>query len=484
MPTRIGWCKRWAGPWAALAAARLARCLAPEGDAPRHDPFRRVLANAGWNLLATVLPLAAAVLAMPWLAQRLGTERFGLLALAWVLIGYFGLFEFGLGRALTKFVAERTGRPSAVDLPVVCSTTLGLAVAAGLVGGLVVAALAAWGDGWMARVPPALRTEVQQGLFIIALGIPPTVGTAAFRGMLEGLQRFKLLTAIRVPAGLLLFAAPALTAWYTPRLDWALASIVLTRWLLLAHAAPCWRALGLLMQRFSASWVRPLFAMGGWLTVSNVVSPVIVYADRFVIGGLLSATALAHYAAPFELVSRLLVLPVALAGALFPALAAAQSARGGATVTLADLQAARRLRRQALQLTLVTVLPLAVLGAAGATPLLGLWMGPEFADNGSMATRILLLGFVFNALAHIPFAALHGHGLARQTALLHLLELPLYLLCLVALVRQHGIEGAAAAWAGRAAFDLVALAWLLHRAERRLQHGAHGPVLAQGNDLT
>ena len=61
--------------------------------------FRRVLANTGWNLLATLLPLFAALLAMPWLAQQLGTERFGLLALAWVLIGYFGLFEFGLGRA-------------------------------------------------------------------------------------------------------------------------------------------------------------------------------------------------------------------------------------------------------------------------------------------------------------------------------------------------------------------------------------------------
>jgi O-antigen/teichoic acid export membrane protein len=442
-------------------------------------PFRRVLANAGWNLLASVLPLAAAVLAMPWLAQRLGTERFGMLALAWVLIGYFGLFEFGIGRALTKFVAERSGRPSAVDLPVVCSTALGLAVAAGLLGGLMVASLAAWGGAWMDRVPGPLQSEVRQGLLIIALGIPPTVCTAAFRGMLEGLQRFKLLTAIRVPAGVLLFAAPALTAVYTPRLDWALASIVLTRWLLLlAHAAPCWRALGLSMRCWRPAWVRPLLGMGGWLTVSNVVSPVIVYADRFVIGGLLSATVLAHYAAPFELVSRLLVLPVALAGALYPALAAAQSAPGGAMA--ADLQGARRLRQQALQMTLITVLPLALLGAVWATPLLGLWMGAEFADNGSMATRILLLGFVFNAVAHIPFAALHGHGLARQTALLHLLELPLYLLCLVTLVRHHGIEGAAAAWAGRAAFDLAALTWLLRRAERRLQHAQQGALLPKG----
>ena len=430
--------------------------------------FRRVLTNTGWNLVGTLLPLLAALWAMPWLAQRLGTERFGLLALAWVLIGYFGLFEFGIGRALTRFVAERAGRPEAAELPGLCSTATALAALAGLVGGAVVAAAAWWGGGWMSRVPPALQAEVANGLLVIALGIPPTVGTAAFRGMLEGLQRFKLLMAIRVPSGVLLFAAPCLTAAFSPRLDWALASIVLTRWLvLLVHAVPCRQAIAMSWQAVRGSWVGPLLRMGGWLTVSNVVSPVIVYADRFVIGGLLSAVAVAHYAAPFEMVSRLLVLPVALAGALFPALAAAQSA-AGTVAGVSSASAGALLRRQATLLTLAVVLPLALIGGAYATPLLAAWMGPEFAEQGSAATRILLLGFVFNAVAHIPFAALHGYGLARQTALLHLLELPLYLAGLVWLVQTHGIEGAATAWAARALLDLLALLALLARAERQM----------------
>ncbi len=421
--------------------------------------FRRVLSNTGWNLVANVLPLLAAVLAMPWLAQQLGIERFGLLTLAWVLIGYFGLFEFGLGRALTKFVAERHGRADAADLPAVCSTAVALAAVAGLLGSVLVAALGWWPGAWLQRVPQGLQAEAGRSLLVIALGIVPTVGTAAFRGILEGQQRFKLLTAIRVPSGVLLFLAPSVSAVFTPGLDWALASIVLTRWLVLwAHMVPCLASMPLRVGQVSRAWAAPLLRMGGWLTVSNVVSPVIVYADRFVIGALVSATALAHYAAPFEMVARLLVLPVALAGALFPALAAAQGAA-------ADAAAGRQLRRQASALTFAAVLPLALLGGAFAAPLLGAWMGPGFAENGSTATRILLLGFVFNALAHIPFAALHGLGLARQTALLHLAELPLYLVVLVLLVHAHGIEGAAAAWALRALADWLVLAQLLRRAE-------------------
>jgi O-antigen/teichoic acid export membrane protein len=423
--------------------------------------IRRVLANAGWNLLGTVLPLLAAAAAMPYLAQRLGTERFGLLTLGWVLIGYFGLFDFGLGRALTKLVAERVGRPSAAELPALCATGTTLAGAAGLGGGLLVAAVAWWVGAWMAGGAGALQHEATLGVLVIALGIPPTVGTAALRGILEGFQRFKLLTAIRTPAGVLLFAAPCASAWFTPRLDAALLAMVLTRWLLLlAHWWPCAAALELSLGLAQRRWVQPLLRLGGWLTVSNIVGPVIVYVDRFIIGALLSAAALAYYAAPFELVSRLLVLPVALSGALFPALAAAQGAGAGPGP-------GRRLRRQALGLTLAGVLPLALLGAVFAGPLLQAWMGDEFAQQGSRAMQILLLGFCFNAAAQMPFAALHGLGLARQTALLHLVELPLYLGLLLWLVRAHGIEGAAAAWALRGAFDWALLSLLLRRHEQR-----------------
>lgn len=422
--------------------------------------FRRVIANAGWNLLGNVLPLLAAAVAMPFLVERIGTERFGLLSLSWVLIGYFGLFDFGLGRALTKMVAERVGGVADGELPALCSTGTALACAAGLAGGLIIAVAASWSDLWLASWPPALHHEAAMGLLVVAVGIPPTVATAALRGILEGLQRFKLLMLIRVPAGVLLFAAPCVSAWFTPRLDVAIATIVVTRWLvLLAHLLVCVASIDVSANCVKRCWIGPLLRFGGWLTVSNVVGPVIVYADRFIIGAMLSVTALAYYAAPFELVSRLLILPVALSGALFPALASAHER---------DLAKGRALRGQSLQLIFAIVFPIALLGGVFASPLLGAWLGAEFAEHGSRPMRILLVGFAFNALAQVPFAAMHGYGLARQTALLHLVELPLYGAALLILVRSHGLEGAAAAWTIRGVFDMLALSWLVHNAERRM----------------
>ena len=49
-----------------------------------------------------LLPTLAGVVAIPRLVHSLGVDRFGLLSLAWIIVGYFSLFDMGMGRALTK----------------------------------------------------------------------------------------------------------------------------------------------------------------------------------------------------------------------------------------------------------------------------------------------------------------------------------------------------------------------------------------------
>jgi O-antigen/teichoic acid export membrane protein len=60
--------------------------------------------NAFYNFLGQAVPLLAAVVSVPYVIHGLGPERFGLLSLAWVVLGYFTIFDLGLGRATTKFI--------------------------------------------------------------------------------------------------------------------------------------------------------------------------------------------------------------------------------------------------------------------------------------------------------------------------------------------------------------------------------------------
>jgi O-antigen/teichoic acid export membrane protein len=416
--------------------------------------FRRVAANAGWNLLGNLLPLGAAIVAVPYLIGQMGTDRFGLLSLTWVLIGYFSLFDFGLGRALTKLIAERQVGSRNEELSSLCSSAIALVAVLGLVGMLVVAALIPFAGRWVDKLgDTALQQEANLTLVWVAAGVPLAVVTAAMRGILEGYQRFKLLNAIRIPAGIALFAAPCATAWFSPRLDLAVGAVVVTRLLiLLAHVAPCQRLVPLRVSQVKRLWAVPLLSFGGWLTVSNFIGPLIVYMDRFIIGAVLSASTVAYYTAPFEVVSRLLLFPAALTAALFPALTHAHGT---------EFLGARSLRRQAQLLTLAIMLPLALFGAVFAHQGLSMWLGDEFAVQSSRAMQLLMPGFVFNAMALIPFTTLHSLGRTRQTALLHLAELLPFVGLLFFMVRHWGLEGAALAWTLRAIVDWAAMTYLL-----------------------
>jgi O-antigen/teichoic acid export membrane protein len=66
----------------------------------------RIATNTLWNLVATAAPMPVALYTIPVLIAGLGKDRFVPLALAWTLIGYFTLFDLGLGRALTQMVSS------------------------------------------------------------------------------------------------------------------------------------------------------------------------------------------------------------------------------------------------------------------------------------------------------------------------------------------------------------------------------------------
>ena len=83
-----------------------------------HLTSGRLLAkNTVWNLVGGGAPMIVAVFCIPILIRGLGTSRFGVLTLAWALIGYASLFDLGLGRALTQMVAKKLGAGEDREFP-------------------------------------------------------------------------------------------------------------------------------------------------------------------------------------------------------------------------------------------------------------------------------------------------------------------------------------------------------------------------------
>src|SRR5438445_5815064 len=128
-----------------------------------HLTSGRLLAkNMIWNLIGSGAPMAVAVVCIPILIRGLGKERFGVLTLAWALIGYASLFDLGLGRALTQLAAKKLGAGEEREVPSLAWTSLLLMVVLGIVGAAAVFLISPWLVHSGLNVPDELEPETLQ----------------------------------------------------------------------------------------------------------------------------------------------------------------------------------------------------------------------------------------------------------------------------------------------------------------------------------
>jgi O-antigen/teichoic acid export membrane protein len=203
--------------------------------------------------------------------------------------------------------------------------------------------------------------------------------------------------------------------------------------------------------KLDSSFVRPLLRFGSWMTVTNLVSPLMVTLDRFLVGALLSIAAVTYYVTPFEVVTKVLLIPAALMGVAFPAFSTSSVHDRSYTSVLFG--------RSVKSMTLI-LFPIVLFIVVFAKDGLTLWIGADFAQHSARVLQLIGIGVFINSLASVPFAFLQGIGRPDLTGKLSLLELPFYLLSVWGLTKLRGIEGTALAWTLRMAVDGAALFFL------------------------
>jgi O-antigen/teichoic acid export membrane protein len=399
--------------------------------------------NLAWNLTGESLPVLAAVAAIPMLVHRLGADRFGVLTLSWMIAGYFGLFDFGLGRALIKAMAQELSIGRLAAAAELFWTSLAMMLVLGAAAGVTLAMLAPWLTRSALKIPLALQSETLAGFYVIALGLPMLISSSALRAALTAAGRFDLLNLIRTPSGIMSFAAPVLMLPFTRSLAWLIAALIVNRavaWVIcfgtIFRALPDLRS----HLHIDPACARPLLGFGAWITVSNVITPMMVYLDRFLIGALLSMAALTAYSVPMEIISKSFILPAAVSGVMFPAFARSFATAPGAISALFA---------RSLKLVALILCPLCAAVVAFAPQIMSLWMGRQFAPQSAAVLQILAAGAFVTGLSWIPLALLHGAHRPDLPAKVHLIDFPVYVLVLWICVRKFGLTGAAFTWSGR-----------------------------------
>jgi len=403
-----------------------------------------LIRNSAWNIAGYVVPTLIAIPAMGYLARALGIELFGVYTLAIAIVGYAGVFDIGLTRAIVREIAVFRDENNERN-KIISTSTIFLFVFS-LLGAITIYFLIPE-ISHLLKISENNHMDVKVSLQILVWTIPLFLLNQLWMSILEGDERFAILNVQRCFGSSIIAGLPAVFVVISPSLVSAIAGLTLGRLVSLAISFIIVRKeiIGAKLV-FSRETFQRMIFFGGWITVSNIISPIMVYFDRFVISATLGAKNVGYYTAPSEVVSRFGIVPGALSRAIFPRVSAATS-----TVELV------KIIKLSYGIMLLCCLPIVLFGIFFSKSIMQLWLGNEYAIYSHAIFQVLLLGFFFNSIAQVPFTLIQSMGKAKYTALLHCSEILPYVFILYFCVNKYGVTGAAYAWTIRVFIDCILL---------------------------
>jgi O-antigen/teichoic acid export membrane protein len=419
-------------------------------------PNARLFKNLLWSGLGTGLPMLTAVVTIPRLIEGIGMARFGILSLAWVVVGYFSFFDLGLSRAMTQLVAKKIGSGNTGGIPAIFWGGMTLMTLLGTLGAIVVLLISPWLVGTKLAIPEAFRLETLHAFYWLAASIPVVIVTTGLRGFLEAYQRFDVINIVRIPLGLLTYLGPLAVLPFSTRLTDMVIALVVSRLVAcIAYWSVCLKLYPELRKcpPLDTVPVKEMLSYGGWMTVSSIVGPLLFYLGRLVLAVLVSADAVAYFATPSDIIVNVLTISSILTSVYFPMFA---------QQFVVSRQQAGALYRQAMIYNVIAILPCCVLVVLFAKPALALWINVEFADHSYTVAQLIALGVFVNSMGLVAQSLVYAYGRPDLTAKFQMMELVLYVPSLWWLIGHVGINGAAIAWLIRVSVSTVVL-WTMAR---------------------
>lgn len=433
--------------------------------------------NLVLNAAGLGLPLLAGLFAIPVLITELGLARFGVLSLFLAGLAWLQLLDLGIGSAVTYTLSKpgtESQAPDSRSVELVRSaftfaTILGLCVC------MLLWTAAPYVQVLMESSPPGLIQETEAGLRAFAVAAPAVLVHSLVIGVLSAGGRFGAINAVRIPFGVLTFVGPTAVVVWTDSLTAAcmVISVIRIGWTLI-HLWQCRAfvfAAGKPALLLSIPVVRSMLAFGGWITVSNIAGSLMVYADRFALGIIHSAEEVARFSLPFELATKLWLIPALAVPVLFPMFVREFWGRPRGQEGDQELPLLA-----AAWTAIVCAIP-ASLMAAYSPAIVAFLSGHHLQADSIAVLRVLAGAVLVNCVAQIYLVQVQSTGRTHLIARVHCAEVLFYLVALWWFVEWWGILGAAAVWAIRVLIDAMIFCGLAAGSAPARQRAAFAGIL-------
>ena len=380
-----------------------------------------LISNTLWNAVGRAATVAVGLFLTPYILGRVGQERFGLWALANLLIGYLSLADLGIQSSLVRQIAHAEPEQNPTKLSQIVSTSFFFYLGAFLLFGPFSIGLGPWLVQVLRRVNISALPDsmVEEGIFVVTFVSATlflSIAVAVFTSILPGLQRMdraNQLVIVTSVANLVAAVFVLEKGWGVPGLVAGILGVkVISSVFHYYVARRLCPYLRLSMRHVRWSVWKELFSFGWRIQVARVLELLTFGFDRLFLSLFGGVAALGRYQPAVQVATHARILPHLLVSAALP-YASELSARGDRKTLIALY----------IEGTLfLSFASYAILGfiALSAPLLTSAWLGPGFADV-ALWIRIFCVGYLVTAplsLGGLLSQAIGRPGLQARSALL------------------------------------------------------------------
>lgn len=402
--------------------------------AKQPETSKSIARNTIYGFLTWVLPLALNFWAIPIIVLSLGHEDYGIYAL---ILGFVAFsFNFNVGRAVTKYIAEFRSNGETEKIRDVITATFFVNLAVGLFGLISICLLANWLVVDVFRIHVADQDKAVNALYIAGFIIFFSTINQVFSAILQGLHRFDVYSIIFTGYNFCLVTGNLLLAVKGYGL---LALLVWNLIIMILSCSAFYMSAKRLLPEFRFSFSLKKDALKSVLNYSwgvigyQILANALLLFERSWITRKLGSENLTFYVVPMTLALYIHSFISSLTMTIFPL----------ASELSSDREKLLRLYRHASKVVLLlAAFPMATL-IVQSKSFLTLWIGADFAEQSGDLLIIHTITFGLTAITIVTWSMTEGLGYPNYNCLVFAICLIISLSGMFWLTETYGNIGVA-----------------------------------------
>ena len=383
------------------------------------------------------MPIIFAIPAMGFLSRNLGPEKFSIFLLFFSIVGYSSILDAGLSRALVRFISIKK---NFIEKSVFFSSSIFFVLIISLFSSTVFYCLKYYLLN-VFKVSHDNEIDFLSSILCVSLSIPFYILSSMCFSLFEGEEEFKFLNFFKLMVNPLISVIPViLIISYENNLFYASLGILFSRFLIFVLIF--WFSKKYFyIDNIKIKAIVEMLRYSGWITISNTIGPVMMYADRFILSSIYGAKNSSYYIAAADFSQRISIISSAIDKVIFPLL----SKENGSNLAW----------KSALKVSLgagfFILIPVLIISPY----MLELWLGSDFSSDSGIIVQILIGSLFFSSLNVLPYSFIQAVGRSDITAKFHLIQFFPFVFSFYFVCKSYGPIGAAMLVLFRSIFEVI-----------------------------